>query len=122
MRRMTTKPCCTTGRSTALLTPMIATSGALMIGVDAILNARDELRAEALASFEAAISNAPEVMEAYLMTGRADYVLRVVVADLDAYERFLMRRLTRIPGVSQIESSFMLRQVAARSALPVPSP
>jgi Lrp/AsnC family leucine-responsive transcriptional regulator len=83
------------------------------------LNRKSE---ESLATFEAAISNAPEVMDAYLMSGRSDYVLRVVVADLDAYERFLMRRLTRIPGVSQIESSFMLREVAARSVLPVPTP
>jgi Lrp/AsnC family leucine-responsive transcriptional regulator len=77
---------------------------------------------EALAAFEAAIGKAPEVMEAYLMTGRDDYVLRVVVADLAAYERFLMRRLTRIPGVSHIESSFMLRQVTERSALPISLP
>jgi Lrp/AsnC family transcriptional regulator, leucine-responsive regulatory protein len=91
----------------------------MMALVVVTLNRKSE---EALASFEAAISSAPEIMEAYLMTGRADYVLRVVVADLDAYERFLMRRLTRIPGVSQIESSFMLREVAARSALPVPAP
>jgi Lrp/AsnC family leucine-responsive transcriptional regulator len=91
----------------------------MMALVVVTLNRKSE---EALASFEAAINNTPEIMEAYLMTGRADYMLRVVVADLDAYERFLMRRLTRIPGVSQIESSFMLRQVAARSALPMPSP
>ena len=91
----------------------------MMALVVVTLNRKSE---EALASFEAAISSAPEIMEAYLMTGRADYVLRVVVADLDAYERFLMRRLTRIPGVSQIESSFMLREVAARAALPVPAP
>jgi Lrp/AsnC family transcriptional regulator, leucine-responsive regulatory protein len=77
---------------------------------------------DALRAFEAAIGKAPEVMEAYLATGREDYVLRVIVADLAAYERFLMQRLTRIPGVSRIESSFMLRQVTERSSLPVPLP
>jgi len=75
---------------------------------------------DVLATFEAAITKAPEVMEAYLMTGRDDYILRVVVADMPAYEHFLRQRLTRIAGVSQIESSFMLRQVAHRAALPVP--
>ncbi|MEJ0040417.1 MAG: Lrp/AsnC family transcriptional regulator [Gammaproteobacteria bacterium] len=80
------------------------------------LNRRSE---DILAAFETAISKAPEVMEAFLMTGRDDYMLRVAVKDLAAYERFLKQRLTRIPGVSQIESSFVLRQVAARSVLPI---
>jgi Lrp/AsnC family transcriptional regulator, leucine-responsive regulatory protein len=75
---------------------------------------------EVLSAFEAAIGKAPEVMEAYLMTGRDDYLLRVVVSDLQAYERFVKQRLTRIPGVAQVETSFMLRQVTARSALPIP--
>ena len=75
---------------------------------------------EVLSAFEAAIGKAPEVMEAYLMTGRDDYLLRVVVSDLQAYERFVKQRLTRIPGVSQVETSFMLRQVTARPALPIP--
>jgi Lrp/AsnC family leucine-responsive transcriptional regulator len=76
---------------------------------------------EVLSAFEAAIGKAPEVMEAYLMTGRDDYLLRVVVSDLQAYERFVKQRLTRIPGVSQVETSFMLRQVTARPALPIPA-
>lgn len=75
---------------------------------------------EVLSAFEAAIGKAPEVMEAFLMTGRDDYLLRVVVSDLPAYERFVKQRLTRIPGVSQVETSFMLRQVTARAALPLP--
>jgi Lrp/AsnC family transcriptional regulator, leucine-responsive regulatory protein len=75
---------------------------------------------EVLSAFEASIGKAPEVMEAYLMTGRDDYLLRVVVSDLQAYERFVKQRLTRIPGVAQVETSFMLRQVTARPALPIP--
>lgn len=74
---------------------------------------------EVLASFEAAIAKAPEVMEAWLMTGRDDFLLRIVVSDLQAYERFLRQRLTRIPGVAQVETSFMLRQIMARAALPI---
>lgn len=74
---------------------------------------------EVLSAFEAAIGRAPEVMEAYLMTGRDDYLLRVVVSDLQAYERFVKQRLTRIPGVAQVETSFILRQVTSRAALPI---
>lgn len=74
---------------------------------------------KALEEFEAAIRSWPEVMECYLMTGDADYLLRVVTSDLSAYERFLMDRLTRVTGVASIKSSFSLKQVVYRTALPV---
>jgi Lrp/AsnC family transcriptional regulator, leucine-responsive regulatory protein len=73
----------------------------------------------ALERFEAAIVKRPEVMECYLMTGDADYLLRVVAADLSAYERFLKDHLTRVPGVASIKSSFALNQVKYRTALPL---
>ena len=61
-----------------------------------------------------------EVMECYLMTGDSDYLLRVVVPDVPAFERFLLDHLTRIPGVTSIKSSFALKQVKYRTALPLP--
>lgn len=73
----------------------------------------------ALEKFEAAILKRPEVMECYLMTGDFDYLLRVVTADLGAYERFLVENLTRVPGVSSIRSSFALKQVKYSTALPL---
>jgi DNA-binding Lrp family transcriptional regulator len=73
----------------------------------------------ALETFERAVAGWPEVMECYLMTGDADYLLRVVVADLDAYHRFLVDHVTRVPGVSSIKSSFALKQVKYRTALPL---
>jgi DNA-binding Lrp family transcriptional regulator len=73
----------------------------------------------ALEAFEAAIARRPEVMECYLMTGDADYLLRVVVPDLAAYERFLMHHLTRVPGIANIRSSFALRPVKYRTDLPL---
>lgn len=69
--------------------------------------------------FEDQISQRTEVMECYLMTGDSDYFLRVVVPDLPAYERFLKRHLTRIRGVANIQSSFALKQVTYRTALPL---
>ena len=77
---------------------------------------------KALEKFEKEIRARPEVMECYLMTGDADYLLRVVTADLSAYERFLIEHLTRIPGVASIKSSFALKQVAYRTALPISPP
>ena len=74
---------------------------------------------KALEAFEKEIRARPEVMECYLMTGDADYLLRVVLADLAAYRQFLMDHLTRIPGVSNIRSSFALKQVTYRTALPL---
>jgi DNA-binding Lrp family transcriptional regulator len=69
--------------------------------------------------FESAVRELPEVMECYLMTGDADYLLRVVIADLEAYKSFLMDHLTRIAGVANIRSSFALKQVKYRTALPI---
>ncbi len=75
----------------------------------------------ALETFEHAMLDRAEVMECYLMTGDADYLLRVVVANIEAYEAFLKEHLTRVPGVSGIKSSFALNQVKYRTALPLPA-
>jgi Lrp/AsnC family transcriptional regulator, leucine-responsive regulatory protein len=72
-----------------------------------------------LEEFEAAIARRPEVMEAYLMTGEFDYLLRVVVRDIAAYRRFVLDHLTRIEGIASIKSSFALKQVQYKTALPL---
>ncbi len=74
---------------------------------------------EDLERFARAISSWREVLECYLMTGPRDYLLRVVVADLAAYEQFLKQKLTRLDGLSSIESSFALDQIKYTNALPV---
>ena len=74
---------------------------------------------EDLERFAKAIRGWPEVLECYLMTGHRDYLLRVVVSDLQAYERFLKQKLTRVSGISSIESSFALDQIKYSIALPV---
>ena len=73
----------------------------------------------ALERFESAVAERPEVMECYLMTGEFDYLLRVVVPSLGAYERFLMDHLTRIEVIASIKSSFALKQVRYKTALPL---
>lgn len=71
--------------------------------------------------FEDRIKSYPEVMECYLMTGDSDYLLRVVVPDLKAFERFIVEHLARIPHVSNIRSSITLKQVKYQTALPIAS-
>jgi len=73
---------------------------------------------KSLKDFEGAAAARPEVMECYLMTGDSDYLLRVVVPDLEAYERFVMD-FTKIAGIAQIRSSFALRPVKQGTALPL---
>ncbi len=72
-----------------------------------------------LETFEDAILARAEVMECYLMTGDADYLLRVVAKDLQAYQEFLLAHLTQIPGVASIKSSFALKQVVFKTSLPL---
>lgn len=64
-----------------------------------------------LQAFEQSISRFDEVIDCWLMTGNRDYLLRVAVADLEEFEHFLTRRLTKLPGVASIESSIPLRRV-----------
>ena len=71
-------------------------------------------------SFESSVLARDEVMECYLMTGDSDYLLRVVVRDMPSLERFIVDYLAKIPGVSNIRSSFALKQVKYKTALPLP--
>jgi len=75
---------------------------------------------ESLAQFEKRISEHDEVMECYLMTGDSDYLIRVAVADMGALEKFILEQLTPIAGIEKIRSSFALKQVRYKTALPLP--
>ncbi len=76
-------------------------------------------REQSLDRFAKAVERWPEVLECYLMTGSRDYWLRVVVPDLDAYQRFVRQKLTRVEGIASIESSFALEQVKYTNVLPI---
>lgn len=76
-------------------------------------------REDALERFSKAVARWPEVVDCYLMTGQRDYLLRIVVADLEAYEEFLNDKLTRLDGVASIETSFALKQVKRSEVLPI---
>lgn len=74
-----------------------------------------------LALFERRVMDFEEVVQGFLMTGSQDFLLRVVVEDLHAFERFLQDRLTRIPGIRSVRSRFALRQFVQRHRLPPPA-
>ncbi len=90
------------------------------LGISVFIQIGMERQVErSLEDFEAAIMTYREVMECYLMTGDFDYLIRVVVNDMPALERFILDKLTKIPGVSNIKSSFALKQVKYKTALPL---
>ena len=106
----------------------------LIVGYRALLNAKqlglslmalihismDLHTPERFANFEASVSVLPEVLECLLITGQdADYQLKVAVRDMDHYQALLLNKITRITGVTGVHSSFVLRQVVSKTALPV---
>lgn len=85
-----------------------------------ILIGMDRHTPERFEAFEQQVAQYPEVQECYLITGQdADYMLKVVVPDMDHYHQFLLNQITRIPGVSGVHSSFVLRRVIDSTALPL---
>ncbi len=106
----------------------------LIVGYRALLDAKklglslmalihismDQHTPERFSNFETKVGEIEEVIECLLITGQdADYQLKVVVADMDAYQDLLLNRITRIPGVTGVHSSFVLRRVVDKTALPV---
>ncbi len=80
----------------------------------------DQHTPERFDGLEVAVRNIPEILECLLITGQAaDYQLKVVVRDMDSYQELLLNRITRIPGVTGVHSSFVLRRVVDKTALPV---
>jgi Lrp/AsnC family transcriptional regulator, leucine-responsive regulatory protein len=102
---------------TALVDPRVAD-----LGVTVFVQVRFDWHVkERLDLFEKTILEQPEVLECYLLTGDADYLLRVMVPDVATYERFLVERLRRLPGLAHLESGFALRQVKNSRTVPVPA-
>ena len=94
---------------------------ALGLGLNVFINISLKSQSkESLGYFEQRISEHDEVMECYLMTGDSDYLIRVAVADIAALEKFILEQLTPIPGIEKIRSSFALKQVRYKTALPLP--
>jgi len=92
----------------------------LHLNVFISISLKQQTRA-ALEAFEAKVCARDEVMECYLMTGDADYLIRVAVPDMQALERFILEQLSPMKEVEKIRSSFSLKQVRYKTALPLNS-
>ncbi len=80
----------------------------------------DQHTPERFGNFEARVADIPEVMECLLITGQeADYQLKVLVKDMDAYQELLLNKITRIKGVTGVHTSFVLRRVVDNTAVPI---
>ncbi|MTI32834.1 Lrp/AsnC family transcriptional regulator [Xanthovirga aplysinae] len=74
---------------------------------------------EKIDEFNMAVTNIPEVIECYLMGGSNDYLLKVVVKDLNAYHQFSSGKLAALPNVAQIKSTFVLNEVKRSTVFPL---
>jgi Lrp/AsnC family leucine-responsive transcriptional regulator len=106
-----------------LITGYHATLDAKKLGLSLtalILISMDQHTPERLNNFEANVAKIPEVLECLLITGQdADYQLKVVAKDMDAYQELLLNRITRIEGVTGVHTSFVLRKTVDKTALPL---
>ena len=100
---------------TLLNQPMLGLKLTAYIGISMDRHTPDRFE-----TFEEEVRGYPEVMECSVVTGQSsDYLLKAVVPDMEYYEKFLLGRLTRIPGVTGVHSSFELRRVVQRTELPL---
>ena len=76
---------------------------------------------DGLTLFEASVQDIPEIVECYTVSGDRDFLLRVVVADVSAYEQLLKHTLINLPGVDNLSSTFALRQVKYTTEYPLGS-
>jgi len=92
------------------------------VGLNAQIFAQVKLNAHGRANldeFAAAIRTFPEVLECHVLMGSVDFMLRVVAADIEAYERFFFEKLSRLPGVQEINSTVALSEIKSTTALPL---
>jgi Lrp/AsnC family transcriptional regulator len=92
------------------------------VGLNAQIFAQVKLNAHGrsnLDEFAQAIREFPEVLECHVMMGQVDFMLRIVTADIEAYERFFFNKLSRLPGVQEINSTVALSEIKSTTALPI---
>lgn len=92
------------------------------VGLKAQVFAQVKLNAHGRANldeFSAAIRDVPEVLECHVLMGSVDFMLRIVAADIESYERLFFERLSQLPGVQEINSTVALSEIKHTTALPV---
>jgi Lrp/AsnC family transcriptional regulator len=92
------------------------------VGLNAHVFAQVKLNAHGRAhldEFSKAIRSFPEVLDAYVLMGPVDFMLRIVAKDIEAYERFFFDKLSQVPGVQEINSTVALSEIKATLTLPL---
>lgn len=92
------------------------------VGLNAHVFAQVKLNAHGRANldeFSEAIRGFPEVLDAYVLMGTTDFMLRIVAKDIDAYERFFFDRLSKLPGIQEINSTVALSEIKSTNELPL---
>lgn len=109
-------------REAGVIARQVALVDRRKVGLNAQIFAQVKLNAHGrqhLDEFTTAIRGFPEVLEAYVLMGPVDFLLRIVTADIEAYERFFFDKLSRIEGIQEINSTTALSEVKATTALPL---
>ncbi|GAA3252407.1 Lrp/AsnC family transcriptional regulator [Sphingomonas yabuuchiae] len=92
------------------------------VGLKAQIFAQVKLNAHGRANldeFTAAIREVPEVMECHVLMGSVDFMLRIVAADIESYERLFFEKLSNLPGVQEINSTVALSEIKSTTSLPI---
>lgn len=92
------------------------------VGLNAHVFAQVKLNAHGRANldeFSAALRSFPEVLDAYVLMGAMDFMLRIVAKDIDAYESFFFERLSKLPGIQEINSTVALSEIKSTTELPL---
>lgn len=109
-------------RELGVIRQQVALLDRRLLGLNAQIFAQVKLNAHGrqhLDEFTAAIREFPEVLEAFVLMGPVDFLLRIVAADIDAYERFFFEKLSRVPGIQEVNSVVALSEVKATTVLPI---
>jgi Lrp/AsnC family transcriptional regulator len=109
-------------RDSGLIPPQLVTLDRKKAGFNAMVFEQVKLNSQGranLSAFSEAMQGFPEVLECYVMMGNIDFLLRIVAADIDAYERFFFEKLSAVPGIQEITSSIALSEIKHTRELPI---
>jgi Lrp/AsnC family transcriptional regulator len=109
-------------RDSGLIPPQVVTLDRKKAGFNAMIFAQVKLNSHGranLSAFSEAMQGFPEVLECYVMMGNIDFLLRIVAADIDAYEKFFFDKLSAVPGIQEITSNIALSEIKHTTELPI---
>lgn len=109
-------------RDEGLIQDQLVTLDRKKVGLNAMIFAQVKLSSQGrsnLVEFSDAIQSFPEVLDCYVLMGNVDFLLRIVAADIDAYEKFFFEKLSTLSGVQEITSSIALSEIKHTTALPL---